>query len=83
MSLAWVKRTTPKKPSSTPFFHCGSHLKTYTFSLKKVTSVEKMLISLLGAAWADAHFYQGRDKIFEKKVTERPPNDHSERDFRS
>ena len=38
----------------------------YTFSLKKVTSVEQMLISLSGAVLADGHFYHGRDKIFLK-----------------
>ena len=65
------------------FFRRGSHVKMYTISLGKVTSVEKMLILFSGAARAHGHFYQRRDNIFLKKVTERPPNEHSERDFRS
>ena len=41
----------------------------YTFSLEKVTSVEKMLISRSGAVLADGHFYQGRDKNSVEVVT--------------
>ena len=51
------------------FFRRGSHLVMYTFSWEKVTSVEKMLISSIGALLDDCHFYQGRDNNSYEVVT--------------
>ena len=38
---------------------------------------------IVAAAFRRCQFYHGRDTIYLKKVTERPPNDHSKPNFNS
>ena len=60
----------------------GSYLesdKFYVFMMFSRRGEKK----IVAAALRRCQFYQGRDTICKKKVTERPPNDHSKPNFNS